>query len=96
VEAAKSGDRLLARREMEVEGITEHKLVAELADLARGESADARLRGQRDERRRRNSAVRNTNQARAGVAITGLDVEPEPVWIRPDPVRLWVGCKAAP
>jgi hypothetical protein len=28
------------------------------------------------------------DQARPGVAVTGLNLEPEPVWVGPDPVRL--------
>src|SRR5262245_552274 len=74
---------------MKVERVAEHHLVAQAGDLGRGEPADAPLRCERDERGSGDLAVPEMNQARAGVAVTGLDLEPEPVWIRPDPVRLW-------
>src|SRR4029453_4874018 len=74
---------------MEVEGVAQHQLVAEPGHLRRGEAAHAALGRQRDECRSGHLAMPKMNQARAGIAITGLDLKPEPVWIRPDPVRLW-------
>src|SRR5262249_39783984 len=82
-------DRLLARDEVQVKRVPEHHLVTETGDLTRGQTAHAALRRQRDERRSRNRSVRCTNQARAGCAVTGLDLKTEPVGIRPDPDRVF-------
>ena len=65
-------------REMQVEGVAEHHLVAQVGDLGRGEPANASLGRQRDEGRGANLAVGELDQACAGFAVARLDLEAEP------------------
>ena len=73
-----AGNPLLARGEVQVKGVAEDKLVAELGHLGCGESADAGLRRERDESWRPDLPVAGSNQARSRGAVTGPDLKLEP------------------
>jgi hypothetical protein len=88
VESAAAGDQLLAGRQVEVEGVAEDQLVAERGDLGGGEAPHAALGGERDERRGADLAVGGMQEARAGGAVTGLDLESEPRRVGSHPASL--------
>ena len=91
VQPAGGGDPLRPRRDEQVVGVAEDQLVAELGDLGRFQPAHRPLRRQRDEGRRLDRPVGGVDDARAGAAVTGLDLEPESVLVLShlDDWRVW-------
>jgi hypothetical protein len=75
VQPAHARDVFVPGPDEEVEGVAEHHLVAERRHLRRVQRLDRRARGQRDEGRRVNLAVRRNENARSGGAVAGVDPE---------------------
>ncbi len=75
VEAAELADALVAGPQVEVEGVAEDHLVAERRDLVRVEPPDRAGRRERDERGRRDLAVRSAEPPGPGGSVTRFDLE---------------------
>jgi len=75
MQAAELTHVLVSGRDEEVEGVAEHHVVAERRDLAGQQATDRRVRRERHERRRAHVAVRAMQDARAGGAVAGVDLE---------------------
>jgi len=77
VQAARSRNPLRPRRDEQVVGVAEDQLIAELDHLRRLQPPDRPLRRQRDESRRLDRPVGSVDDAGAGAAVTGADLEAE-------------------
>ncbi len=75
VQAAECCDLLVAGRDEQVERVAQHHLVAEAGNLGRVQAANGGVGGQRHERGRLDLAVRQAQDARAGLPRAGDDVE---------------------
>jgi hypothetical protein len=76
VQAAEAGDAFGSRAKVQVIGVPEHDLGAQVAQLAGKDGLDRRLGADRHEDRRLDGAVGGVEHARPGVAVDGLEVEP--------------------
>ncbi len=88
VEAAELSDVLVAWPQVEVEGVSQDHLVAERGHFVRVQPPYGSRRRQRDERGRRDVAVRSAEPPGPGGSVTRLDLEFEAGGVGPHPASL--------